>query len=389
MTTWPTYHLTKCQTGPISHIWEYIWSNDNLTLHYHLTKCWPDPTQSLILGGTSYQVSTLPYISSDQMSKWSYISSSGVHLIKCQPDPTSYLTKCQTGPISHHLGYIWPNVDLTYISSDQMSNWPYISYLGVHLIKWQPDPTFSSDQILTWPDSKPHTGEHIWPNVNLNLHLIWPNVKVVLHLILGGTSDQMLTWIYIWSDQMSKRSYISSWGDIWSNVDLTLHLHLTKYQSDLTQCLIVEGTSDQMSTWPYISSHQMSNWPSISSLGVICPNVNLTLHLIWPNVKVVLHLIFRSTSDQMPTWSYISYDLMSNWPYISYLGVHLIKWQPDPTSSSNQISTWPDSKPHTGGHIWPNVNLTLHLIWPNVKVVLHLILQGEFDQMSTWPYIFI
>ena len=249
-----------------------------------------------------------------------------------------HLTKCQSGPTSHLGG-----------TSDHMSTWPYIFI-------WK---------ISTWPDPKSHLGGHIWPNVDLILHLIWPNVKVVLHLILGG---HLIT---CQPDSTSSSNQISTWLDlkphlgehIWQNVNLILCFHLIKYQSDLTQSLILDGTSDQVSTWPYIL-----------------------------------------------------FDQMSNWPYISYLGVHLIKWWPDPTSSSDQILNRPYSKPHTGGHIWPNINLTLHLIWPNVKVVLHhhlgfdswsnviltlhlhltkyqsdliqsLILDGTSDQMSTWPYI--
>ena len=313
-----------------------------------------------------------------------------------------------------------------------MSNWPYISYLGVHLIKWQLDPTSSSNQISTWLDLKPHLGEHIWPNVNLILHLIWPNVKLALYLIFGGTSDQMTTWpcIFIWPNIDLTWLIASYWGthltkchpdstsnltkcqscptshcggDIWSNVNRTLHLHLTKYQSVLTQSLILEDTSDQMSNWLSVSSlgvHLPKCQPDHTSDLTICQsgptshlqeyiwsNVNLILHLIWPNVKLALYLIFGGTSDQMLTWPYISSDQMSKWSYLSSSGVHLIKCQPDPTSSSNQISTWLDLKPHFGEHILPNVILTLHLIWPNFKVVLHLIFRSTSDQMSTWLYI--
>ena len=215
------------------------------------------------------------------MSKWSYISSSGVHLIRCQPDPTSHLTKCQTGSQSHLWGFIWPNVNLTLHLI-----WPNVKVvlqliLGGHLMKCWPDPTSLSTQISTWLDLKPHLGEHIWQNINLILPLLWPNVKLALYLIFGGTSDQMMTWpyIFIWPNIDLNWLKSSYWGahqtkcqldptsdltkcqscptshlgfDIWSNVNLTLHFHLTKYQSDLTQSLILDGTSDQMSTWPYI-----------------------------------------------------------------------------------------------------------------------------------------
>ena len=315
------------------HIWEYIWSNDNLTLHYHLTKCWPDPTQSLILGGTSYQVSTLPYISSDQMSKWSYISSSGVHLIKCQPDPTSYLTKCQPNPTSHltkcqsgptsHLGGTSDQMlTWSYIWSDQMSNCPSVSSLGVHLTKCQPNPTSHLTKCQSGPTS--HLQEYIWSNVDLTLHLHLTKYQPDLtqSLILDGTSDQMSNWLWVSSlgaqvtkcqpnptfssDQMSKWSYISSWGDIWSNVDLTLHFHLTKCQSCPTSHL--GGTSDQMLTWPYI--------------------------FIWPNINLT-------------------------WPKASSWMAHLTKCQPNPTSHLTKCQSGPTS--HLQEYIWSNVNLTLHL----------------------------
>ena len=40
------------------------------------------------------------------------------------------------------------------------------------------------------------------------------------------------------------------------------------------------------------------------------------------------------------------------------------------------------------GYIWPNVNLTLHLIWPNVKLALSLIFMGAFIWLGLcWHFV--
>ena len=190
-----------------------------------------------------------------------------------------------------------------------MSNWPSVSSLGVHLTKCQPNPTSHLTKWQSCPTS--HLG-----------------------------------------------------GDIWSNVNLTLHLHLTKYQSDLTKSIILDGTSDQM-----------SNWLSVSSLGVHLPkcqsnptsdltkcqsgptshlqeyiwfNANLILHLIWPNVKLALYLIFGGTSDQMLTWHYISSDQMSTWP--------------DPKPHLGGSSDWCLTWPHTLGRAVSPISLLNYII---------------------------
>ena len=220
-------------------------------------------------------------------------------------------------------GYIWP-----------ISAWPEV-WPNVYLTLYR---IWPKDVNLTWPEVSTCKG-YIWPNVNLTLYLIWPN-------------DINLTW--------PKDSTCS--GYIWPNFNLTQSLtkcqaHLKSQPGDTSDQSQPDLKSDQMSTWPYISSDlKMSTWPDLKSQ------------------------LAMDTSDQMSIWPYISSDQI--------------------------MSNWPDLRSQLAGYIWPNVSLTWSLTkcqpypsphcghmtkcQPNQKsdqmsAWFKALSRGTYDQMSTWP----
>ena len=115
--------------------------------------------------------------------------------------------------------------------------------------------------------------------------------------------------------------------------------------------------------------------------------------VIWQNVNMTLGQILEGCT------SFTSIHILSDGQpaAIGQPTSHLTICQPDPKSKNNANLTQstilggtvhltkcqltqsltecqPDLKPHPGGYIWLNVNLT-----PN------LLLGGKFDQMSAWP----
>ena len=188
------------------------------------------------------------------MTTWPEVSSCrGFIWPKCQPDPKSY-----HGDPSHQMS-TWPKV-----SSDQNAN------LTWSLTKCQPDPksylgSFHLTKMPTW-------------------HKVWPNINLTWSLILGVNLTKMTTW-----------------PEICPNVKVMWSL--TKCQHDPTFHLRW-GPSDQMSTWPKVSSWgvKLTNCqPDLKShLGrSICQSAERSsdfLSTLWG-----LHLLHIDLSDERPT----------------------------------------------------------------------------------------
>ena len=182
---------------------------------------------------------------------------------------------------------VWPNFVLTQSfileggTSDQSSIWHSLTKCQCdpkpHLLGyiW---PKFDLTKSLTkfHPDLKPHPGvtydqRSTWPEV-------WPNVNLTQSLILLGTSDQSWTWpksLTTFHPDLKPHP----WEYIWPKFDLTKSL--TKFHPDLKPHPGV--TYDQRSTCP--KSDQMLTWPKASSLGVIWPNISLTRRSGQPDLK--------------------------------------------------------------------------------------------------------
>ena len=121
-------------------------------------------------------------------------------------------------------------------------------------------------------------------------------------------------------------------GYIWPKVSLTWSLPKCQpyLMPDCGRVHLTNGQPDPKST-------QMSTCPKAWSWGYICLKVSLTLTEVCPNVNLTQSLILGGTSDQMSVWPKVYQNV--NLTQSLILGVHLTKCQPDPKSA--KMSPWP------------------------------------------------
>ena len=153
-------------------LWGSIWPNVNLTQR-------SDQMSTLSKVVSHLATRCLPGGTSDQMLTWPK------DLTKCQPDPKQY----QTGPqdVSAWGVYIWPNVNLTWISITLGHMIPLPrGYIWSNVNLTQSSITLGHEMSLP--------GGYIWPKVNLTWSLT--NCQPDQSLMGGTSKCRKVIWFF-------------------------------------------------------------------------------------------------------------------------------------------------------------------------------------------------